>query len=383
MFSKNSRVEGLLPSCKEHREKEENKSMYTDPIPQNDLYINAPITITEIKTAISAIKKTKCSVGIDIISNDMLKHLPENAIIYLHKLFHNCWENGNIPQIWKESVVVPILKTGKPNTNTSSYRPIALTSHTGKLFERIILNRLLHYCNKNDVIPVNQSGFRKGRSTTEHLVKLSTQIKRQFARRKSILATFFDVSKAYDQVWHTRLLYKLKNIGLSGHMYDYIKCFLSNRTIQTRVGATYSTYRTLNMGIPQGSVIAPILFNILIHDLPKSVSKNVTLVQYADDICMWMNVTLKKSTPQRIQNYIKRLYQNELDSIGQYMLNNGLSLSSEKTNMVLFNPGSNPQKLPILTLLGYPLEYKQSVGTYFYIKIDMESSFRLYSYQGN
>ena len=84
------------------------------------------------------------------------------------------------------------------------------------------------------------------------------------------------------------------------------------------------------MGIPQGSVIAPILFNILLYDLPKVVSKNVTLVQYADDICMWMNATLKKSTPLKIQNYIKKLYQCDLDNVGQYMLQNGLTLSSEK-----------------------------------------------------
>ena len=361
VFSKNSRYEGLSSHCKKHREKEESQFIYTDPTPQNDIYINAPITITEIKNAISATKNTKCSVGIDIISNAMIKHLPENAMTYLHILFQNCWEIGVIPQIWKDSIVIPILKAGKTNNTTSSYRPIALTSHTGKLFERVVLNRLLHYCEKNAVIPINQSGFRKGRCTIEHLVKLSTQVKRQFARRKSILATFFDVSKAYDQVWHRRLLYKLKNIGLSGHMYDYIKCFLSNRTMQTRIGATYSTSRTLNMGIPQGSVIAPILFNILIYDLPKAMSKNVSIVQYADDICMWMNVTLKKSTPQRTQKYIKRLYQYDLDCIGQYMLQNGLSLSSEKTNMMLFNSGSNPQKLPAFTLLGDSLEYKQSV----------------------
>ena len=361
MFSKSSRLEGLSPHCRTYREKEETQEMYTDPIPENDLSINASITITELKTAISAIKNTKCSVGIDVISNNMIKHLPEKAISHLHRLFQRCWESGSIPQIWKDSIIVPILKSGKPSSASSSYRPIALTSHSGKLYERIVLNRLSYYCEKNNVIPVNQSGFRKGRGSIEHLVKLSTHIKKQFARRKSLLATFFDVSKAYDQVWHSRLLFKLKTIGLSGHVYDYIKYFLKNRTIQTRVGTQYSSSRTLHMGIPQGSVIAPILFNILIHDLPKAVSKNVTIVQYADDICMWMNVTLKKSTPLRLQNHIKKLYQYDLDSIGKYMLQNGLSLSSEKTNMVLFNPGSNPQKLPILNLLGDILEYKQNV----------------------
>ena len=121
---------------------------------------------------------------------------------------------------------------------------------------------------------------------------------------------------SYDQVWHHRLLYKLSCIGLSGKIYEFIKSFLSNRTVQTRVGKNYSTPRNLDMGIPQGSVIAPILFNIMLFDLPKAVSKNVTVVQYADDICMWMNVTLKKATPLGSQNHIRRLYQADLDSLG-------------------------------------------------------------------
>ena len=224
----------------------------------------------------------------------MIKHLPENAILFLHELFKKCWNDGSIPQLWKDSIVVPILKTGKQNNNINSYRPIALTSHTCKLMESIILKRLLHYCDKNNIIPVNQPGFRKERSTTEHLVKLSTHVKHQFARRKGVLATFFDVRKAYDQVWHSRLLQKLEDVGLSGNICHYIGNFLSNRSISARVGKSYSSARNLDMGIPQGSIIAPLLFNILLYDMPSKVSNNTTLVQYADDVCMWMNVTLKK-----------------------------------------------------------------------------------------
>ena len=93
--------------------------------------------------------------------------------------------------------------------------------------EKIALKRLLHYCEekkkkrKKGIIPVNQAGFRKGRCTSDHLVKLTSQIKKQFSRRKSTLATLFDVKKAYDSVWHARLLHKLKNIGVTGMMFKY------------------------------------------------------------------------------------------------------------------------------------------------------------------
>ena len=207
-----------------------------------------------------------------------------------------------MPSYWKQTIVVPVLKPGKCNTDLKNYRPIALTSHVCKLMEKIIVQRLLHYCEKNSIIPVNQAGFRKGRSTVELLTKLTTDIKGQFARRKCILATFFDITKAYDQVWHSRLLFKLKSIGLTGHVYNYVKCLLENRVIQTRIGNVYSTKRTLQMGIPQGSVLAPLLFVILMNDLPSRISKVVTLVQYADDLCMWMPVNMKKNTPSRSIN---------------------------------------------------------------------------------
>ena len=94
---------------------------------------------------------------------------------------------------------------------------------------------------EKDIIPANQAGFRKERCTTDHLVKLTSHIKKQFSRRKSTLATFFDVKKAYDSVWHSRLFYKPKNIGITGVIFQYFKNFLSEKCICTPVGKTYSS----------------------------------------------------------------------------------------------------------------------------------------------
>ena len=210
--------------------------------------------------------------------------------------------------------------------------------------EKILLKRLLHYCEKNGIIPVNQAGFRKGRCTTDHLVKLTSHIKKQFSRRKSTLATFFDVKKAYDSVWHARLLYKLKNIGITGMMFQYFKNFLSERCICTRVGKTYSSNKTIDMGIPQGSVIAPILFNIIIYDLPKVLSYNTHVAQYADDIAIWVNTTLRKHTNKRVANHVQKLYQLEINKLTAYMKDNGFELSQEKTCLMLFNNGEKPEK---------------------------------------
>ena len=140
-----------------------------------------------------------------------------------------------------------------------------------------------------------------------------------------------------------------------------LKVFLSNGTIEVKVGSTYSAEKSIEMGIPQGSVIAPILFNILISDLPAHVSKNVDLVQYADDICMWTKVTMRKNATKRTLNYIKKSYQTDLNNVSAYMLQNGLFISKEKTHMVLFNPGFNPAQMPKFFIQDTCLEYKNTV----------------------
>ena len=361
MYANTMRLDGLSSECRCFRNEEEKKDLYKEPAANNTHYTNAPITIQEVKEAILSLTTKKSSVGLDAISNEMLKHLPEKFIALLHCVFQKVWLVGSMPDVWKQSIIVPILKQGKPRTDKNSYRPIALTSHVAKLMEKIVLQRMVYYCEKNSVIPHNQAGFRKGRSTIDHIVKLTTQIKQQFARRKSVLATFFDVKKAYDTVWHARLLYKLKSAGFSGNFYNYIKTFLQGRSIQARVGYTYSSSRYLQMGIPQGSVIAPFLFNVFIHDLPKCLTKNVTLVQFADDICMWMNVSMKKNTQKRSLNYIRKLYQADLDNLSKYMSMNGLSLAKEKTNMLLFNNGDDPINLPVFHLEGECIKYQRLV----------------------
>ena len=107
-------------------------------------------------------------------------------------------------------------------------------------------------------------------------------------------------------MWYARLLYKLKNIGMTVMMFQYFKYFLSERCICTRVDKTYSSNKQIDMGIPQSSVIAPILFNIIIHDLPKALSNNTYVAQYADDLAIWVNTTLRKHTKKRVVSYVQK-----------------------------------------------------------------------------
>jgi len=371
-FTQNMLSSNLNDTDKVYRENEENKSDNRHTVTE-DHYINAPISYEEFHDGLLSFSNNQTAVGIDGISYQLLIHLPDTWKKLLHSFYQKCWLDGMFPLAWKQSVIVPVLKQGKSRSAVESYRPIALTSNVGKLLEKIVQTRLLHFCDKNNVIPLHQAGFRKGRSTTDHLVKLTNHVKKQFARRKNTLATFFDVKKAYDSVWHFKLLEKLKNIGISGNSYEYFKNFLSERLICTRVGTTYSSFKSIDMGIPQGSIVAPLLFTLLIHDLPKALSSNINVAQFADDIAIWLNTNIKKNSSKFVIKHIQNIYQAELNRLIAYMKENGLELSGEKTCLMLFNNGKNPDQLPKLEINGLVLNYKQTVrflGVHFTPKLN-------------
>ena len=161
LFSKVSKNEGLNDEERKYRENIESQDLSNINDEIKDLYINSDITENELKEAINEIKHKTNSVGSDGISNSMLINLPYNALKLLLTIFQICWKTRNVPSIWKESIIVPIHKVGKNQSDPNNYRPIALTSVTCKLFEKIIMKRLTHFCDKNSIIPTNQAGFTK------------------------------------------------------------------------------------------------------------------------------------------------------------------------------------------------------------------------------
>ena len=146
------------------------------------------------------------------------------------------------------------------------------------------------------MFPACQAGFRRGRGVTDHLVKLGEHVGRAMGRRKVLLSCFFDISRAYDQVWHAQLLQKFKKIGLSGKIFNYIKTFLTGRSMQVRWKGAMSATKQRDMGVPQGSVIAPLLFNIMVRDVESCVQGKVVLTMYADDLAIWLDTHVRDLT---------------------------------------------------------------------------------------
>ncbi|KAL8625126.1 hypothetical protein ACOMHN_030760 [Nucella lapillus] len=261
----------------------------------------------------------------------MIRRFPEPALRMLHTFFQTCWTTGNIPKDWKKATVVAIPQNGKPPQQTSSYRPIALTPHLGKVYERVLKNRLDHHLEKNEILPLCQAGFRKGRNCMEHVVRLIEDTKKWSlkGKNKKTVATFFDIKKAFDSVWHAKLLNKMGALGITGRMYNFIQTFLDSREITVKVGPSVSRSHILDMGVPQGSVIAPTLFSIMLHDILTTLQpqkKPPTISLFADDLAIWSHISDHAITNQM------PAFQRNIDSIQNYMSNNGFELSAEKNN---------------------------------------------------
>ena len=150
-------------------------------------------------------------------------------------LFNKIWSEGHIPRKFKHAIVCPISKPNKDKKDPASYRPIALTSHLGKILETMINNRLSYTIEKENIINENQSGFRNNRSTMDLLAKLENDITLAKSKKQTLGATFLDLEKAYDTMWRGGLLMELNKHNITGNLYNYILNFLQDSTFQTKL----------------------------------------------------------------------------------------------------------------------------------------------------
>ena len=190
-----------------------------------------------------------------------------------------------------------------------NYRPISLLPICGKIFEKIIFNNLYKYLNANNLITKNQSGFRPGDSTSNQLLYLINEIHEAFDDPKSleVRAVFLDISKAFDKVWHDGLIFKLKQNGISGSLTKLFGNYLHNRKQRVVLNGFYSDYSIVESGVPQGSVLGPLLFLIYINDLEKNIRSNVKF--FADDTMLFSIVKDPVISANTLNNDLDIIYQ--------------------------------------------------------------------------
>ena len=297
---------------------------------------------------IDAIQKSNdTATGPDEVHYQMLKHLPNNALSTILHIFNDIWATGVFPESWRLATIIPIPKPGKDHEEPSNYRPIALTSCLCKTLERMINKRLVWYLESNDLISPIQSGFRSGRSTNDHLIRLETFIRDAFVNREHVVSVFFDLEKAYDTTWRYGILKDLHDLGLRGRLPVFIRSFLEDRTMQVRVGSTLSDFYDQEQGVPQGSILSTTLFNIKINNIVKCLDSKTDGSLYVDDFGICYRSKNMRTIERKLQQCINR--------IEDWATSNGFKFSKSKTQCVHFCKLRKVHNDPVLYLYGSPI----------------------------
>ena len=306
------------------------------------------ITANEIRCSMRFMRNK--APGCDGVYIVMLKNGPDLLHETLAKLFNACLAVGYHPKLWKVAVVSMIAKPGKDPTLPSGYRPISLLSVVGKLLERIMTHRLLKHLEENRQLNRFQSGFRKKRSTTDHLFRLTQTVSQGFNQNMSTVCVFLDVEKAFDCVWLDGLRWKLKReFNLDSILTRWISSYLSDRQVCVKVNGRCSNAFVPTAGVPQGSVIAPVLFNMFANEMPLGGQGTCSSSQFADDIALW-------ATAENIHEAATNVQQ-MLNKVATYCNKWKIKLNADKTQCVIFtksgrwNRTFGPNKQPIKLLL--------------------------------
>ena len=298
--------------------------------------MSSDFTIAELEDAIKRLRNKKAP-GKDGVCNEMIRHLGKTAKQKLLELFNQSWTTGIFPTAWKEATIIPILKKGKDPKRKTSYRPISLLSCLGKTLERMVNKRLMWHLESNNLITKEQTAFRKNRNTEDQLIHLAQSIENAFQDGHKVVATFIDLTKAFDKVWKQGLLLKLLTAGVNGNMFKWIKSFLSHRTGRVKLNGTLSHKVTLLEGVPQGGVISPTLFIVYINDITKGLSTHTSRALHADDFAMW---TSAKST-----DTAKVRMQDALDNTSKWADDWCVTINSLKTVATCFSLSNKSEKI--------------------------------------
>ena len=231
------------------RKRETRKEQRASPVHKEEPTMNSPFVTKELEDALTMLKLRK-SPGTDNITNEMFLHLGPCSKKKLLQLFNDGWRTGTVPQVWREAIMIHILKTGKDKSKAESYRPVSLTSCVGKLVERLINTRLMWHLEEKKRITPEQAAFRQDRSTEDQITYITQAIEDAFQDKKLTLAVWIDLEKAFDKVWKEGLKLKLHQCGVAWRMYKWIGQYMHNRRAKVQIKQHLSKKRTLRQGCP-------------------------------------------------------------------------------------------------------------------------------------
>lgn len=292
----------------------------------NNNYLHNSFSLTELISAISSRRDT--AFGLDGIPYLLLKKLSSISLEKFLSLLNLLWDNNYIPHEWKVDCLVPILKPNKPELCPDSYRPIALTSCIGKIFEQLIKQRLEFYVEKNHILPPNQFGFRRNRSARESICQLQLDIHNTLKTNSHMVAVFFDIASAFNSVNLDILCSELLVTGIPVKVVNWIKTFLSDREVFVKYNRHLYGPRFSSKGVCQGGILSPLIFILYIRRLNLILGSNVKNLQFADDLVVYASGSNL--------SHIVKIVNDALAKLNEYFSYLNLDVNPSKSKVVVF-----------------------------------------------
>ncbi|PNF35250.1 hypothetical protein B7P43_G06859, partial [Cryptotermes secundus] len=292
---------------------------------------NIPITLTEVLSTISSLKN-KTSCGYDGLSNKIIKLCGEQIAKPLTYIYNLSLYTGIYPDRLKYANIIPCFKKGDAS-EISNYRPISLLTGFSKLFEILVFNRLKQQLTNNNIIVDEQYGFRNGASTQNAIFNLTNSVYKAWNNKELVVGIFCDLTRAFDCVNHDLLIQKLEHYGIRGSILKWFESYLFNRKQRTllqtqNLNTSVSRWLTSRHGVPQGSVLGPLLFNVYINDFPSILKGLAHIILYADDTTIIVSSKDITTLNQKINLIMNRIH--------KWFQNNQLVLNLDKTHVIKF-----------------------------------------------